>query len=623
MVVPHASGRLADDVADPDAPLGDPAAPPRAGGAGTADTDPAARSAGRRRADPTRVGLRTLLPYLRPHRRALLATALLTALTTVTSLASPLLTREVLDAVRERRPTGAAVLLVLATVLVGAAVGGVVRYLLQRTAEGVVLTARSRLAAHLLRLPVAEHDRRRSGDLLSRVGADTTQLHSAVTSGIFQVLGGAVVVVGAVVLMGAIDLTLLAVTLASVGVAVALVAAVSRRVRTLSTLAQARVGDMTAAVERALGAVRTIRASGAEVRETAAVVADAHAAYDAGLRSARLTALVSPAAGLAVQGSFLLVLALGGARVARGELTVADLVAFVLYLFLLVLPLAQALQAWTTLQSGLGALQRIEDVLRLPAEADAVRVPVRLDRDAPVLELRGAGFHYAEGPPVLHDVSFALARGTRTALVGPSGAGKSTVLALVERFYDVTSGAVLLGGTDVRAMPRTQLRAALGYVEQEAPALAGSLRDNLRLAAPLASDAEVEAVVDAVNLRSLVDRAPAGLDSDVGDGGVLLSGGERQRLAIARSLLAAPPLLLLDEPTSNLDGRNEAALRSAVDAVALGRTLLVVAHRLATVVDADQIVVLDAGRVVAVGTHAELMATDPLYLELATHQLLT
>ena len=570
-----------------------------------------------------RVGVRDLLPYLHPHRRTLAVVAVLAVVGAVLALASPLLTREVLDAVREQRSTRTAVVLLLAAVVGGALIGGLERYLLQRTAEAVVRDARTQLAAHLLRLPVSEHDRRRAGDLLSRVGSDTTQLHAAVTSGLFQIVTGAAVVAGAVVAMLLLDPLLLGVTLLSVVVAVSLVVAVSRRVRALTTLAQARVGDMTSAVERALGAVRTIRASGAVDRETASVAASASAAYDAGLRVARLEALASPAGSLAVQGSFLLVLALGGARVARGDLTVADLVAFVLYLFLLVLPLAQALQAWTTLQAGLGALQRIEEVRRLPAEDDGdVAAPVRLDPRAPLLELRGVDFAYGTDPPVLRGVSFTVPRGSRTALVGPSGAGKSTVLALVERFYDVTGGSVCLGGADVRALPRTQLRACLGYVEQESPALAGSLRDNLRLAAPDASEQQVREVVDAVNLRDLVDRAPEGLDSEVGDGGVLLSGGERQRLAIARSLLAAPPLLLLDEPSSNLDSRNELALRHAVDAVARDRTLLVVAHRLSTVVDADQIVVMDAGRVVAVGRHDELVDSSALYRELAAHQLL-
>ena len=216
----------------------------------------------------------------------------------------------------------------------------------------------------------------------------------------------------------------------------------------------------------------------------------------------------------------------------------------------------------------------------------------------------------------------AVPRGTRTALVGPSGAGKSTLLSLVERFHDVTSGAVLLDGVDVRELPRAALRARLGYVEQEAPVLAGTLRENLLLAAPDASDADLAAVLEAVGLTGLVARSPAGLDAPVGEGGVLLSGGERQRLAISLSLLARPELLLLDEPTASLDARNERALQDALDTVAERTTLLVVAHRLSTVVGSDQIVVLDAGRVLGVGTHAQLLETTPLYRELAATQLL-
>jgi len=569
-----------------------------------------------------RVRLRDLGPYLREHRKALLAVAALAAVGSALALAQPLLVRHALDAVTHRRRLVTPVSSLLAVVVLAALLGGVERYLLQRTAEGVVLSARSGLAGHLLRLPVAEHDRRRTGDLLSRVGADTTLLRAVVTSGLLEVASGAVVVVGAAVAMVLLDPLLFAVTLAAVAAGLGLVLAVSGRVRELSAQAQARVGDMTAAVERALSAVRTIRASSAEGRETVAVVASASAAYDAGVRTARLQALLAPAGTLAVQGSFLLVLGLGGARVARGTITVADLVAFVLYLFLLVVPLSQALQAWTTLQTGLGALQRIEQVRRLPVEDPGPLTAVPLDPTVPLLELRDVEFSYADGPPVLRGVSLRVVRGTRTAIVGPSGAGKSTILALVERFYDATGGSVLLDGVDVRELPRTQLRGILGYVEQEAPVLAGSLRDNLLLAAPGAAVQELEQVVDAVNLRELVDRAPAGLDSEVGDGGVLLSGGERQRLAIARSLLAAPDLLLLDEPTSNLDARNEAALRGAVDAVATGRTLVVVAHRLSTVVDADQIVVLERGEVVAVGRHDQLVESSPLYRELASTQLL-
>jgi ATP-binding cassette subfamily B protein/ATP-binding cassette subfamily C protein len=380
---------------------------------------------------------------------------------------------------------------------------------------------------------------------------------------------------------------------------------------------------MTSAVERAISAARTIRASGAEEREAGAVGRSAAEAYAAGVRLAKLESVTGPVSTATTQAAFLLVLGVGGARVAAGAITVGSLVAFILFLFFLVMPLGRALHAYTQLQAGLGALERIEEVLELPAEADGdpAGTPEAVPT-APAVAFDGVSFAYPGGGPVLHEVSFTVPRGGRVALVGPSGAGKSTLLALIERFYDVTGGAVRVDGHDVRDLPRQALRARLGYVEQEAPVLAGTLRDNLLLTAPHATDDELLAALGEVNLGGLAQRAPEGLDVQVGEGGVLLSGGERQRLAIARTLLANAPVLLLDEPTSNLDARNEAALRAAIAAAATRRTLIVVAHRLSTVVDSDVIVVLDGGRVVATGSHEELLTASPLYRELATHQLL-
>ncbi|HEX8496602.1 MAG TPA: ABC transporter ATP-binding protein, partial [Actinomycetales bacterium] len=514
--------------------------------------------------------MRQLITLLRPHRGLLGVVVALSMVEAAAALAQPLLVRRVLAAVTaETALTGALVLLV-AVMLAATVLSGLQRYLLERAAEGVVLSTRRRLVSRLLRLPVAELEARRSGDLISRVGADTTLLKAVVTSGLVDLVSGLVVAIGAVVLMFLIDPLLLGVTVGSVALGATVVIAFTRQVRRLSQQAQEAVGAMTAAVERALGAVRTIRAAGAETRETAAISASAATAYDAGLKVAKVSAIVSPLAGLAVQGSFLAVLGLGGARVASGAISVADLVAFVLYLFLFVQPVGQALNAWTSIQTGLGSLTRIEEVTALPAETDderglAVTVPrprtgplaaassrssesPRSTDEPPVLSFEGVDFDYAGGVPVLRGVDLQVRRGQRVALVGPSGAGKSTLLALAERFYEPTAGVIRLDGVDVREVPRSVLRARLGYVEQDAPVLAGSLRDNLLLGAPDADEAALHRVLASVNLTGLVDRAPLGLDSEVGDDGVLLSGGERQRLAIARVLLAAPSLLLLDEP---------------------------------------------------------------------------
>jgi ATP-binding cassette subfamily B protein len=383
---------------------------------------------------------------------------------------------------------------------------------------------------------------------------------------------------------------------------------------------------MSAAVERALSAVRTIRASGATAREVAGVGTSARRSYEAGVRVARLEALVSPIGSIAVQGAFLAVLGVGGYRVASGSISVAELVAFILYLFLLVMPLGRAIGAWTQLQTGLGALTRIQEILALDPEDDehperpATAAPAAAG--APLLELEDVTFTYPDGTGVLRGVSLHVPAGSRVALVGPSGAGKSTILALIEGFYPLDGGAVRWAGTDVRELPRAALRARLGYVEQEAPVLAGTVRDNLLLTRPDATDPELWAVLADVGLTDVVRRSPRGLDVLVGDEGVLLSGGERQRLAIARSLLARPELLLLDEPTASLDARNEQLLRDTLAAASADRALLVVAHRLSTVLDSDEIVVLDQGRVVARGTHPELVESSPLYRELATAQLL-
>lgn len=590
-------------------------------------------------ADPTagaapRGRLRDLAAYLAEHRGVLGVVLVLSVLGAGLSLAQPLLVNRVIGSIGTGRSPAPEVTVLVLLVLGAGLVGAVQQYLLERTAEGVVLSARRRLVGQLLRLPVREHDSRRIGDLVSRVGSDTTMVRAALTGGLVDALGGALVFTGALVGMALLDPLLLGITLGVVLVAVVAVVVASARIQSLTRAAQEAVGRLAAGVERAVSAVRTIRAGGATDREIARLEAEAVSAYGFGVRVAGVGAVLWPISGLAVQGSFLAVLGVGGYRVASGALAVADLVTFILFLFMMVMPLGQFFSAVTTVRTALGALGRIQEILDLPREDADDEAPERTDPaprrgTAPVADRRPVElvldqvtFAYGAERPVLDRLSFTVPAGSTTAIVGPSGAGKSTLLALVERFYDPVAGSIRLDGTDVRAMSRADLRARIGFVEQDAPVLAGSLRENLVLAAPEADEESCRAVLDAVNLLERVRSHPEGLDATVGDDGAGLSGGERQRLAIARALLADTPLLLLDEPTASLDSRNEKALQSAIRSAAAGRTVLIVAHRLSTVAGADRIVVLDRGRVTAVGTHEELLGTSELYRELARHQLL-
>ncbi|WP_168916359.1 ABC transporter ATP-binding protein [Microcella flavibacter] len=604
------------------------------------------RGFGRTPDDGPRATFSQLMPYLLEHKKVLSWVIVISVLGAGASLAQPLLVSQVITVVEGGGDLGGLVALLVLLVVVSGLLSGFGHYLLQRTGEGVVLSSRRSLVRRMLHLPIAEFDQRRTGDLVSRVGSDTTLLRAVLTQGLVEAIGGSLTFVGALIAMLVIDPLLLGLTLLVIAVSVVTVVVLSARIRVASRKAQERVGDLAAAVERAISSVRTVRAANATDREIASVEADARGAWEQGIKVAKISALVVPISSIALQVSFLVVLGVGGFRVASGAIEIADLVAFILFLFLMIGPLGQAFGAITSVNSALGALGRIQEIIALPSETDgdAALEPAPADASSAdvALAFDAVGFRYPEqahrteaekaaaavageverDTTVLRGVSFQVPTGSRTALVGPSGAGKSTVLSLIERFYDATEGVIRMGGVDIRALDRTELRSRIGYVEQDAPVLAGTLRQNLLLGTPEASDEQCIAVLRSVNLGEVLDRTDAGLDAQVGEDGVMLSGGERQRLAIARALLAAPPILLLDESTSSLDGRNEQLMREAIDAVAENRTLIVIAHRLSTVVDSDQIVVLDHGRVVGTGTHSELVAAVPLYRDLAKHQLL-
>lgn len=573
-----------------------------------------------------RARLKDLIPYLADHKKALYLAVVLSIIASLMALAQPLLLGQLISAVENNLSITNLTLGLVALILVSALVNAFQYYLLYKTGEGVVLTTRKQLVARMLRLPIPEYDRRRVGDLVSRVGSDSTLLKSVLTQGLVDALGGMLQFFGAIIVMAFIDPILLGSTLLVVFTAVATIALTGRKIRSATTKAQQRVGEMSSAVERALSAIRTIRAARAEAKETEVISRAANAAYDQGLAIARLSAAVAPIAQIAFNTAFIVVLGLGGLRVASGETTISSLVTFVVLLFFMIGPLISAFGAYTSVMGALGAMARINEIMVLPEEESGVQ-GTRAAKSTTALEFQSVSFNYQvdegeEPNPILTGVDLAIPRGSRVALVGPSGAGKSTIFSLIERFYEPTNGTILLDGQPVTEFSRQELRSQIGYVEQDAPILAGSIRENLLLGKDSAVDDELVAVLNMVNLGEVLGRDPKGLDAEVGENGIMLSGGERQRLAIARALLAAPPILLLDESTSALDGPNEQRMREAIDAVAKNRTLIVIAHRLSTVVDSDQIIVLERGKVVGVGTHSELVKSTPLYAELAKHQLL-
>lgn len=568
--------------------------------------------------------LRLLWTFVRPHRRTLLFGLLLGLVATGAALAGPLATKWVLDGFAASRSIAPAVAVLATLLVVGAAAQALQSVLLGGMGERVVRDARSSMVRRLLRVRLGALGGRSGGELVTRVTSDTQLIREAATSSVTQLINGLIGMAGALALMAVLDWVLFVVTAASLLVVAVLIALLMPRLAESQAAAQESVGRLGAALDGALRAIRTVKAARAEERESVRIEAEADAAARHGIKAVRIEAVVWTVTMAGIQLATLLILAIGALRVSSGDLPVSSLIAFLLYAFQLVEPASEVSHQFSQLQSGIAAAARIRQLEQLELEdghaqaAVPVRArPAKAAATAHVMSFRDVTARYTEdGPAALDGVTFDIPRHGHTAIVGPSGAGKTTVFSLMLEFQPAQGGQLHLDGVPFEQWPAYESRRRIAYVEQDAPLVPGTLADNLRYLDPYATDDDLWTALDAVGLTARVKAFPAGLDTVPAS--ATISGGERQRIALARAFVADPEILLLDEATAQLDGLTEAAVQDFIRNRARSAAVVTIAHRLSTVVEADQIMVLDSGRIRATGTHAELLAADSLYRDLVT-----
>jgi ATP-binding cassette, subfamily B, bacterial MsbA len=569
--------------------------------------------------------LRRLLPRIRPHRRALTGAGVLIVLSSAIGLAFPLVVRELLDAAfyagSERLLNQVAIGL-LALFAVQALVNFGQSYLTAAVSERVIAELRKDLFRALVWQSPAFFTTRRVGELSSRIASDAGLIQQVLRFGVPEVVRQGLFLAGALVLVTATNPRLTAVTLTAIPFAILVGWFFGRRVRRISTDIQDTLARTVARAEQVFTQIRTVQGFAREGYEAQHFGQDVDRTRDEGLRRAVARAGLTGAITFAAFGAIVVVLWEGGRLVLAGDLTAGTLVAFLLYAVTIAGAITSLAGFWGNIQEASGAAQRIfelidhERVLVEPADPEPLPRPLR-----GVVGYEGVRFRYGPDQPwVLDGIDLEVGAGETVALVGSSGAGKSTLAALLPRFFDVSRGRVTIDGIDVRRLALHELRSAIGMVPQEPMLFAGTVDENVRYGRQDATPDEVEKAARAAHAHEFVIRFPRGYEERVGERGVTLSAGQRQRIAIARVMLKRPRILILDEASSSLDAESERLVQDALERLMAGRTTLVIAHRLSTVIRADRIVVLDQGMVEDVGTHAELLGRSPVYERLYRRQ---
>jgi ATP-binding cassette subfamily B protein AbcA/BmrA len=545
---------------------------------------------------------------------------ILSFITTIVGLTIPLLTREFVDGFSFSEISTLLIVAIVAVFILQAVVDGVSTYLLAYVGQKVVARLRETLWGKMIRLPVSYFDKQQSGESVSRLVNDTGIVKDLISQHFPQFISGIISIIGAVVILFIMDWKMTLIMLISVPVTAAIMIPLGSKMAKVSRGLQDETATFSGSVQQTFSEIRLMKSSNAENYEMKKGFGGIATLLKFGLKEAKIFALIGPFMYTVVMLVIVVIIGYGGIRVAEGTMSTGSLVAFLLYLFQIIFPITSFAMFFTQLQKAKGATERIIEILEIPLEDGQEGIEMDIKNEP--IQVMNISYAYNEDEPVIKDVSFTANPGEMIAFAGPSGGGKTTLFAMLERYYNPTSGMIKVGKTPISELSLSSWRSQIGYVSQESAMMSGSVRENLSYGlSDEISDERLWEVAKMAYADEFIRSFANGLDTEVGERGVKLSGGQKQRIAIARAFLRDPKILLMDEATASLDSQSESVVQQALSRLMEGRTTFVIAHRLSTIVDADKIIFIEKGRITGMGTHAELTETHDLYRKYAEQQL--